>query len=291
MSSPGADRVDPRRPTSNGVVVVTGAGGMGMSIARRCGSGSRVLLADVAAPALDAAAAALRGEGYEVTTLETDVSDASAVERLAEVASSLGAVRSVVHTAGLSPVQSSADRVVAVDLVGTAHLLEAFARVVGPGAAGVVISSMAGHLAGALSAEDEAALARTPARDLTSLDCVKRWGAGDPGIAYALAKAGASVRVRAAAASWGERGARVNAISPGVIATSMGRAELEGPSGELMRRMVEASGTRRLGTPDDIASVTEFLLSSRASFVSGCDLLVDGGAVAAARSSQLELTT
>jgi len=264
------------------VLVVIGSGGMGMAIARRCGSGSTVLLADIGEVPAD-----LVDEGFDVHTAHVDVSDGSSVAALAKTASALGRVQSVVHTAGLSPVQTSADRVIAVDLVGTAHVIEQFGAVVAAGGAMVVISSMAGHLAGGLPAEDEAAIANASAADVATLPCVQTAAAGDSGLAYAFAKAGVSALVRAAAQPWGRRGARINAISPGVIATSMGRAELDGPSGEFMRAMVAASGSGRLGTADDIASVTEFLLSSRASFITGADMLVDGGAVAAFRSGQL----
>jgi len=272
---------------SRDVLVVTGTGGMGMAIARRCGSGRTVVLADVSAPALDAAAEILRSEGHEVHVHRTDVSDAASVHALAESAAGLGQVRSVVHTAGVSPVHTSADKVIAVDLVGTAHVIESFGAVVASTGACVVISSMAGHLAGGLSAEDEAAIAHATVADVAMLPCVKAAAAGDAGLAYAFAKAGVSALVRAAAHPWGRRGARIIAISPGVIATAMGRAELEGPSGEFMRLMVEASGAGRLGTADDIASATEFLLSERASFITGVDLLVDGGVVAAFRTGQL----
>ena len=271
----------------SGVVVVIGTGGMGMAIARRCGSGARVLLADVEDKALDVAGSELRNEGYNVEMLRTDVSDEGEVATLAAASVALGSVRSLVHTAGVSPVQAPADRVVAVDLVGTAYVLEAFAGVVAQGGAGVVISSMAGHLAGPLPAEEEAALANAVASDLLELPLVKRAAKGDPGMAYAFAKAAASARVRAAARPWGRRGARINAVSPGVIATTMGRAELEGPSGEFMRLMVAASGAGRLGTPDDVAAVAEFVLSDGASFVTGADILVDGGVVAAVRSGQV----
>jgi len=269
-----------------GVLVVIGTGGMGVAVARRCGSGARLLLADVGDDALGSVASTLGDEGHDVHTQHVDVSDAASVNTLADAAAALGRVQSVVHTAGLSPVQSAADRVVAVDLGGTAYVIDAFGAVVAPGGAGVFISSMAGHLAGPLPADDEAAVASASAADLLAVPCMQRAAAGDPGLAYAFAKAAVSVRVRAAAQAWGRRGARINAISPGVIDTAMGRAELDGPSGEFMRLMVASSGSGRLGTPDDIASVTEFLLSDRASFVTGVDLLVDGGVVAAFRSGQ-----
>jgi NAD(P)-dependent dehydrogenase (short-subunit alcohol dehydrogenase family) len=272
------------------VLVVLGAGGMGLAVARQCGSGTRVLLADLTDDALEAAATPLRAEGHGITTHRTDVSSFDSVAALAEAASQLGAVRSIVHTAGVSPVQAPAADVIAVDLVGAAFVLDAFGQVVAPGGAGVVIASMAGHLTSPLSADDEAAIAGAAPSDLGSLECVAAAAAGDSGMAYAFAKQAAAVRVRAAALPWGRRGARINAISPGVIATSMGRAELDGPSGDFMRIMVEASGSGRLGTPDDIASVTAFLLGPQASFITGVDLLVDGGVVAAMRSGQVDFT-
>ena len=272
------------------VLVVVGIGGMGLAVAHRCGSGTKIVLADVSEPALEAAASTLRDQGHDVSTHRTDVADRESIDGLAAAARELGPVRGVVHTAGVSPVQASAETVIAVDLIGAAHMLDAFADVVAPGGAGVVIASMSGHLVPPLSPDDESALAQANTADLASLPSVKAAAAGDSGLAYAFAKQAVAVRVRAAAVAWGRQGARINAISPGVIATSMGRAELEGPSGAFMRLMVDSSGSARLGTADDIAAAVEFLLSSRASFITGVDLLVDGGVVAAMRSGQIDLT-
>jgi NAD(P)-dependent dehydrogenase (short-subunit alcohol dehydrogenase family) len=268
------------------VLVVIGTGGMGVAIARRCGSGRRVVLADVGAETLDLAASALEAEGHHITAQRVDVTDRASVDELAATASSLGPVRAVAHTAGVSPVQAPADLVLAVDLVGAAHVLDAFSGVIAPGGAAVVISSMAGHLVPPLAADVESEIVAARPDELATL-AAARDAAVDAGIAYAFAKAAVAVRVRAAAKAWGRVGARLNSISPGVIATPMGHMELAGASGELMRQMVASSATARLGTPDDIAAATEFLLSSRASFVTGTDLLVDGGAVAAVRSGQL----
>ncbi|MFC9300647.1 SDR family oxidoreductase [Streptomyces albidoflavus] len=268
------------------VVVVIGVGGMGEAIARRQGPGNRLLLADFDEATLAAVAERLRGQGHEVVTQAVDVSSASSVTALAEAAAGLGAVTQVVHTAGLSPVQASPAAVLRVDLLGTALVVEEFGHVVAPGGAGVVIASMAGHmLRTPLTAEQESALAHTPAGELLRLPFADPEALGQG--AYGLAKYGNRLRVQAASAAWGARGARINSISPGVIATPMGQQELDGVSGRTMRAMVAASGTGRLGTPEDIAEAAAFLLGPGASFITGNDLLVDGGVVAALRSGRL----
>ncbi|MGW4972459.1 SDR family oxidoreductase [Streptomyces albidoflavus] len=268
------------------VVVVIGVGGMGEAIARRQGPGNRLLLADFDEATLAAVAERLRGQGHEVVTQAVDVSSASSVTALAEAAAGLGPVTQVVHTAGLSPVQASPAAVLRVDLLGTALVVEEFGHVVAPGGAGVVIASMAGHmLRTPLSAEQESALAHTPAGELLRLPFADPEALGQG--AYGLAKYGNRLRVQAASAAWGARGARINSVSPGVIATPMGQQELDGASGRTMRAMVAASGTGRLGTPEDIAEAAAFLLGPGASFITGNDLLVDGGVVAALRSGRL----
>jgi len=261
------------------VVVVTGLGGMGLAIARRLGPGSTLVLADVSASTLGAAAEALRAEGQQVVEQETDVSDAGSVSALASAAMDLGQVDVLVHTAGLSPVQASIEAILRVDLLGTALVLDAFAAAIAPGGAGVVVASMAGTMF-VPDPDLERRLATTPTGGLLDLPELSEGAIADPGSAYGLAKRANQVRVRAASVQWGRRGARVNSISPGIISTPMGLAELEGPSGEFMLSMVRSSGTGRLGTPDDIAAAAQFLTGPQSSFVTGTDLLVDGGAVA-----------
>lgn len=262
------------------VTVVIGVGGMGGTIARRQGSGRRVLLADHDEAGLRSVADQLRRQGYEVTEQVVDVSSRPSVAALAETAEGLGPVAQVVHTAGVSPVQAPAAAVLEVDLLGTALVLEEFGEVVALDGAGVVIASMAGHMmSGVLDDEQHRALARTPSEELLGLPFLDPEALGQR--AYGVAKLGNRLRVQAASVSWGARGARINSISPGVIATSMGEQELEGPSGEHMRAMVSASGAGRFGTTEDIADAAAFLLSSEASFITGSDLLVDGGVVAA----------
>ena len=266
------------------VLVIIGAGGMGEAVARRLGQGRTVLLADIGEQTLKRAEAVLTGEGLTVVTHAVDVTSADSVGELAVVARELGEVTQVVHTAGLSPVQASVEAILAVDLLGVALVLDAFAPVIAPGGAGVVIASMAGHLTVPLTPEQERALATTPAAELLQLPFLASDLVTEAGAAYGIAKRANHLRVMAASTAWGRRGARINSVSPGVISTAMGQAELAGPDGEFMRRLIDMSGTGRLGTPGDIACATAFLLGPEATFITGTDLTVDGGVVAAART-------
>jgi NAD(P)-dependent dehydrogenase (short-subunit alcohol dehydrogenase family) len=266
------------------VLVIIGAGGMGEAVARRLGPGRTVLLADIGEQTLKRAEAVLTGEGLTVVTHAVDVTSADSVGELAVVARELGEVTQVVHTAGLSPVQASVEAILAVDLLGVALVLDAFAPVIAPGGAGVVIASMAGHLTVPLTPEQERALATTPAAELLQLPFLASDLVTEAGAAYGIAKRANHLRVMAASTAWGQRGARVNSVSPGVISTAMGQAELAGPDGEFMRQLIGMSGTGRVGTPGDIAGATAFLLGPEATFITGTDLTVDGGVVAAART-------
>ncbi|WP_406358324.1 SDR family oxidoreductase [Streptomyces sp. NBC_00658] len=269
------------------VLVIIGAGGMGLAVARRLGAGRTVLLADIGEDVLKAAERTLGDEGLTVATQVVDVTSAASVQDLAQTARAAGEVDQVVHTAGLSPVQAPAQAILKVDLLGVALVLDAFAPVIATGGAGVVIASMAGHIGAALTPEQESALASTPADQLLQLPFLSPDTVTDPAAAYGLAKRANHVRVAAASTAWGERGARLNSISPGVISTPMGQQELAGQAGQLIRALVDASGTGRLGTPSDIAAAVAFLLGPDASFITGTDLLVDGGVVAAVRSGHL----
>lgn len=267
------------------VLVIIGTGGMGQAVLRRSGAGRKVLLADFNEALLEDAVNIGMAEGYDVVSQAVDVSSRNSVAALAAAARELGAVTAVVHTAGLSPAQAPVQAIWAVDLFGVAVVLEEFEKVIAPGGAGVIISSMSAYMAGGNIPDDALAeLAAKPADDLLGLPFVT--SIDNPGFAYSAAKRANQVRVQAASLRWGARGARVNSISPGVISTAMGQQELAGESGAQMRAMIEGSGTGRVGTPGDIANASAFLLSSDASFVTGVDLLVDGGVVAALDSGQ-----
>lgn len=263
------------------VLVVIGSGGMGATIARRLAPGRTTLLADFDERLLTSLAEEMTTDGFDVHTARVDVSSRASVRALAERAAELGPVTQVVHTAGLSPTQASIEAVLAVDLVGVALMLELFGAVVEPGSAGVVISSSSSYLTPAFTAEQAQAIRSATPEGLLELPFFSADALGNAGIAYGMAKQANRVQVQEAAASWGARGARINSVSPGVISTAMGRQELQSPSGAFMRAMVENSGTGRIGTPSDIADAVTFLVGPQATYITGIDLLVDGGNVAA----------
>jgi NAD(P)-dependent dehydrogenase (short-subunit alcohol dehydrogenase family) len=272
---------------TNEVVVVIGAGGIGMAIARRQGFGKTVLLADFNKKTLDEAAASLGNASYTVSTHAVDVSSRKSVRELADAAAALGSVVQVVNTAGLSPNMAPRDRVLAVDLYGSAVVFEEFERVIAPGGAGLIISSMAGHMLPALSAEQDHALAFAPADELLDLPFLSAEAVPNSMIAYMMAKRANNLRVQAAAVTWGAKGARVNSISPGIVATPLAQHELNSAIGDGYRAMIAASPSQRMAPPDEIALAAGYLLGPDAGFVTGADLLIDGGVIAAMRAGKL----
>jgi NAD(P)-dependent dehydrogenase (short-subunit alcohol dehydrogenase family) len=273
-------------PTNTAVQVVIGAGSIGQAIARRTGAGKHVLLADFNETNLQNAKTALEDAGHTVSTQRVDVSDRDSVAALARAAAGLGDVVQVVSTAGVSPVQAPAEAVLAVDLYGTAVVLEEFGTVIAPGGAGVHISSMAGHMPPPLDPETAHALAFTPVEELLALPVLAPDAVPNSGAAYAISKQANHLRVQAAAVPWGDRGARVNCISPGIILTPLARDEMSGPGAEGYQKMIEVSAAGRVGTADEVATAAAFLLGSDAGFITGTDLLIDGGVIAALRAGR-----
>jgi NAD(P)-dependent dehydrogenase (short-subunit alcohol dehydrogenase family) len=263
------------------VIVVIGPGLIGQAIARRVGVGKRVLLADVRQDNADAAAQVLGDAGYEVSVATVDASSRQAVHELVETATGLGQVTGLIHAAGVSPSQASPATILKVDLYGTALVLEEFGNVIAGGGAGVVISSQSGHRLPPLTAEQNRALATTPVEELLGLPFLQPDQVTDPLHAYQISKRGNSLRVMAEAVRWGKRGARVNTISPGIVITPLAKDELTGPRGAGYRRMIESSPVGRAGTPDEVGSVGALLMGPDGGFLTGSDILMDGGVTAA----------
>ena len=269
------------------VIVVIGPGSIGQAIARRVGPGRHVLLADLRQENADAAADVLSNAGFEVSTATVDVASRESVHALVETATAIGEVTGLIHAAGVSPSQASPATILSVDLYGTALVLEEIGSVIASGGAGVVIASQSGHRLGALTAEQDAALAMTPTEDLLALPMLQPDQVTDSLHAYQLSKRGNSLRVMAEAVRWGKRGARINTISPGIIITPLAKDELSGPRGAGYRRMIELSPAGRAGTPDEVGTIGALLMGTDGAFITGSDFLMDGGVTAAFRFGEL----
>jgi NAD(P)-dependent dehydrogenase (short-subunit alcohol dehydrogenase family) len=263
------------------VVVVIGAGSIGQAIARRVSAGKHILLADLRPQTAEAAATVLRDAGFDVSTAAVDVSSRGSVHALVQTATALGEITGVIHAAGVSPTQASPATILAVDLYGTALVLEEFGNVIARGGAGVVIASQSGHRLPALTAEQNKALATTPADQLLALPMLQPGVVTDPLNAYQISKRGNSLRVMAEAVRWGRRGARINTISPGIIITPLANDELRGPRGDGYRRMIALSAAGRAGTPDEVGTLGALLMGEGGAFITGSDYLMDGGVTAA----------
>jgi len=263
------------------VLVVVGPGQIGQAIARRVGVGMHILLADLRQDNANAAAQVLGNAGYETSVAMVDVSSREAVHCLVDQATSLGNVTGLIHAAGVSPTQASPATILKVDLYGTALVLETFGNVIAGGGAGVVVASQSGHRLPPLTIEQNKELATTPVEELLALPFLAADQITDSLHAYQISKRGNSLRVVAEAVRWGKRGARINTISPGIIMTPLAKDELSGPRGEGYRRMIEVSAAGRPGTPDEVATVAALLMGADGGFITGSDILMDGGVTAA----------
>ena len=269
------------------VIVIIGAGGIGIAIARRQGFGRTVLLADSDEKTLASAAQSMRDAGYAVENQIADVTSRESVKELAVRAATLGKVTQVINTAGLSPNMAPIEGVLKVDLYGAAVVFDEFGQVIAPGGSGLIISSMAGHMIPALPPEQDQALLHTPTEELLTLPFLLADVIPNTVVAYMIAKRANHLRVQASAISWGKRGARVNSISPGIIVTPLAQHELNSEIGGMYRAMVDASPAKRMAPPEEIAIAASFLLGPDAAFITGSDLLIDGGVIAAMKTGKL----
>lgn len=261
-------------------MILTGAGQIGMAIARRMGYGMKIVVGDKRMENAQSVADTMNRAGFDVLPVEMDLSSRESILHLIDTAQQYGEIAMLVNAAGVSPSQASIETILKVDLYGTAVLLEEVGKI-RQGGTGVTISSQSGHRLPALGAETDELLACTPTERLLDLDVLQPQHINDTLHAYQLAKRCNVKRVMSEAVKWGRRGARINSISPGIIVTPLALDEFNGVRGEFYKKMFAQCPAHRPGTADEVANVAELLMSNRGAFITGADFLVDGGATAA----------
>lgn len=262
------------------VMILTGAGQIGMAIARRMGYGMKIVVGDKSPENVRNITEILNSAGFDSVPFEMDLSSRSSILDLIAKAQEYGEISMLVNAAGVSPSQASVETILKVDLYGTAVLLEEVGKVIRKGGAGVTISSQSGWRMPALTAEDDAQLATAPPDELLKLPLLQPENIRDTLHAYQLAKRCNEKRTMAESMKWGERGARINAIAPGIIVTPLAVDEFNGPRGEFYKNMFAKCPAHRPGTADEVANVAELLMSDRGAFITGSIFLIDGGATA-----------
>lgn len=262
------------------VMLLTGAGQIGMAIARRMGMDKKILIGDKNINNANAIAAIMKNAGFDVETKEMDLSSRKSILNMIAKAQEFGEIAMLVNAAGVSPSQAPIEVILKVDLYGTAVLLEEVGKVIKQGGVGVTISSQSGHRMPALTPKEDELLATTPADELLNLEILQVQNIKDTLHAYQMAKRCNVKRVMAEAVKWGERGARINSISPGIIVTPLAIDEFNGPRGDFYKNMFEKCPAGRPGTADEVANVAELLMSPNGAFITGADFLTDGGATA-----------
>jgi NAD(P)-dependent dehydrogenase (short-subunit alcohol dehydrogenase family) len=269
-----------RKSRMKEVMIWTGAGQIGMAIARRMGFGIKIVVGDKKLDNAQTVAKIMNDAGFDVVPMEMDLSSRDSIRSLIAEAQKYGEISMLVNAAGVSPSQAPIEAILKVDLYGTAVLLEEVGRVIKDGGTGVTISSQSGHRMPALSAEVDEQLACTPTEDLLKLEVLQPENIKDTLHAYQMAKRCNEKRVMAESIKWGARGARINSISPGIIVTPLAIDEFNGPRGDFYKNMFAKCPAGRPGTADEVANVAELLMSPQGAFITGADFLIDGGATA-----------
>lgn len=262
------------------VMILCGAGQIGMAIARRMGYGMKIIIGDKKYENAKAVADIMTAAGFDVTAVTMDLSERVSIQSMITEAQKYGSIKMLINAAGVSPSQAPIEAILKVDLYGTAVLLEEVGKVIAEGGVGITISSQSGHRMAQLSAKQDELLAITPAEELLGLDMLQPANIHDTLHAYQLAKRCNEKRVMAEAVKWGKRGARINSISPGIVVTPLAIDEFNGPRGDFYKNMFANCPAGRPGTADEIANAAELLMSDKGSFITGADFLIDGGATA-----------
>ena len=245
------------------VMILTGAGQIGMAIARRMGYGMKIVIGDKKVENAESISRTMNEVGFDTVPAEMDLSSRESIMKLIEKAQSFGEVSMLVNAAGVSPSQAPIEAILKVDLYGTAVLLEAVGKIIKKGGVGITISSQSGWRMPALTAEEDALLATAPTEELLNLSLLQPENIRDTLHAYQIAKRCNEKRVMAEAVKWGQRGARLNAIAPGIVVTPLALDEFNGPRGDFYKNMFANCPAGRPGTADEIANVAELLMCDK----------------------------
>ena len=262
------------------VMLLIGAGQIGVAIARRMGYGMKIVIGDKKTENAQTIAKTMNDAGFDVVPVEMDLSSRASIQSIIAQAQKYGDITMLVNAAGVSPSQAPIEAILKVDLYGTAVLLEEVGKVIAPGGVGVTISSQSGHRMKQLTPEEDEQLACAPTEELLNLPLLQPANIRDTLHAYQLAKRCNEKRVMAQSVLWGEKGARINSISPGIIVTPLAIDEFNGPRGDFYKNMFAKCPAGRPGTADEVANVAELLMSGKGAFITGSDFLIDGGATA-----------
>lgn len=262
------------------VMILTGAGQIGMAIARRMGYGKKIIIGDKNLENAKNISNTMNNAGFDTEAIEMDIASRESILNLIAVAQKYGDIGMFINAAGVSPSQAPIETILKVDLYGTAVLLEEVGKVIKEGGVGVTISSQSGHRMPALSVEIDEQLAITETEELLNLEVLKVENIKDTLHAYQMAKRCNVKRVMSEAVRWGMRGARINSISPGIIVTPLAIDEFNGPRGDFYKNMFSNCRAGRPGTADEVANLAELLMSPQGAFITGSDFLIDGGATA-----------
>ncbi len=260
------------------VMLVTGAGQISMAIARRIGYGKKIILGDKSVHNCETIAKVMTDAGFDAVPFEMDLSSRESILAMIAKGQEYGEIKYLVNGAGVSPSQAPVEAILKVDLYGTAVLLEEVGKVIAKGGVGVTISSQSGWRMPQLTAEQDYQLAMTPTEKLLDLDILRPEKISDTLHAYQLAKRCNEKRVMAESVKWGERGARLNDIAPGIIVTPLAIDEFNGIRGDFYKNMFAKCPAGRPGTADEVANVAELLMSDKGAFITGSTFLIDGGA-------------
>lgn len=262
------------------VMLLAGAGQIGMAIARRLGYGMKIIIGDKKIENAQNIAKIMNEAGFDAHPMMMDLSSRESIKELIAEGQKHGEITMLVNAAGVSPSQAPIEAILKVDLYGTAVLLEEVGKVIARGGVGVTISSQSGKRMPQLTAKEDELLACTPTEELLSLEILKPENIKDTLHAYQMAKRCNEKRVMMEAVRWGERGARINSISPGIVVTPLAIDEFNGPRGDFYKNMFAKCPAGRPGTADEIANVAELVMTDKGAFITGSDFLIDGGATA-----------